>query len=110
MRASRPPTTRLWAPWSRSRDHHLPARPSGLGQQWVGPGSTYHHDTIGRDLCGRELPLLQMVPDLPEVVEAQPVGQLDLLQRVGQQPLLVVWRPGAGELVLVEDPESHGGP
>jgi hypothetical protein len=50
-----------------------------------------------------------MVLDLPEVVEAQPVGQLHLLQRVSQQPPLVTGLPGAGELVLVEDPESHGG-
>jgi hypothetical protein len=50
-----------------------------------------------------------MVLDLPEVVEAQPVGQLHLLQRVSQQPPLVAGLPGAGELVLVEDPESHGG-
>jgi len=45
----------------------------------------------------------------PEVVDPQPVGQLDLFQRVGEQALLVAEGPGSRELVLVEDPESHGG-
>jgi hypothetical protein len=45
----------------------------------------------------------------PEVVDAEPVGQLHLLQRVGEQAVLVVGRPRSRELVLVEDPESHGG-
>ncbi len=46
----------------------------------------------------------------PEVVDAEPVGKLHLLQGVGEQPLLVAECPGPGELVLVEDPESHTGP
>jgi hypothetical protein len=50
-----------------------------------------------------------MVFHEPEVVDAEPVGKLHLLQGVGEQPVLVVWGPGARELVLVEDPESHGG-
>jgi hypothetical protein len=56
---------------------------------------------------GRELPLLEMVLDLPEVVDAEPVGELDLLQGVGEQSVLVVWRPRPRHLALVEDPESH---
>ncbi len=63
-------------------------------------------------LCGcsgRELALLQMVLDLPEVVDAETVGQLDLLQGVLQQAVLVIGPPRSWELVLVEDPESHGG-
>ncbi len=44
-----------------------------------------------------------------KIVDAQPVGLLDLLQRVGEQVVLVAWRPRPGELVLVEDPESHSG-
>ncbi len=59
---------------------------------------------------GRELPLLQMVLDEPEVVDAEPVGQLDLLEGVGEQAVLVAGFPRPWELVLVEDPESHGGP
>src|SRR6266508_352610 len=51
-----------------------------------------------------------MVPDLPEVVDAKPIGQLDLLQGVLQEAVLVIGPPRSWELVLVEDPESHGGP
>ncbi len=51
-----------------------------------------------------------MVLHLPEVVDPQAVGQLDLLHRVGEQPLLVAGRPGSWELVLVEDPETSWWP
>ncbi len=44
-----------------------------------------------------------MVLDEPEVVDAEPVGQLDLLQGVFQQAVFVIGRPGSWELVLVED-------
>ena len=44
------------------------------------------------------------------VVEADAVGELDLVERVGEQPLLVVGPPRARELVLVEDPEAHPWP
>jgi hypothetical protein len=47
-----------------------------------------------------------MVLGFPEVVDAEPVGQLHLLQRVGEQAVLVPWRPGPGELVPVEDPRT----
>ena len=50
-------------------------------------------------LCGcsgRELALLQMVLDLPEVVDAETVGQLDLLQGVLQQAVLVIGPHGRG--------------
>jgi hypothetical protein len=50
-----------------------------------------------------------MVFHEPEVVDAEPVGKLHLLQGVGEQPVLVAGRPRPWELVLVEDPESHGG-
>ncbi len=40
----------------------------------------------------------------------EPVGQLDLLEGVGDQLLLAVVAPGAGQLVLVEDAELHGRP
>ena len=51
-----------------------------------------------------------MVLHEPQVIDADAVGQLDLLQGIGEQAVLVAGRPGAWELVLVEDPESHGGP
>src|SRR2546422_7992431 len=51
--------------------------------------------------------LEEMVFDLPHVVDAETVGQLDLFERVLQQPVLVVHRPRARQLVFVEDPEPH---
>ena len=51
--------------------------------------------------------LEEVVLDLPDVVDADPVGELDLLERVVQQPLLGVLGPGPRQLVLVEDAESH---
>ena len=46
--------------------------------------------------------------DLPHGVEADAVGELDLLERVLDQPVLGVLAPRAGQLVLVEDAEAHG--
>jgi hypothetical protein len=43
-------------------------------------------------------PTTAMMLHEPEVFDAEPVGQLDLLQGILEEP------------VLVEDPESHGGP
>ena len=51
--------------------------------------------------------LQEMVLDRPGVVEPQPVGQLDLGQRVLHQLVLVVGTPGLGQLQLVEDAEFH---
>src|SRR5215212_8852140 len=52
--------------------------------------------------------LEEVVLHLPHVVDAEAIGQLDLLERVRDQLLLCVLRPGARQLMLVEDPESHG--
>ena len=46
--------------------------------------------------------------DLPRMVIAQPVRQLDLVERVLIEPMLVAGRPRAGQLQLVEDAEFHG--
>ena len=51
--------------------------------------------------------LQEVVLDLPRVVDAQPIGQLDLGQRVLEELLLATRSPGPRQLVLVEDPESH---
>jgi hypothetical protein len=51
-----------------------------------------------------------VVLDLPGVVVAEAVGQLDLHERVLEEPVLAARFPRAGELVLVEDPELHGRP
>jgi hypothetical protein len=50
-----------------------------------------------------------MVLDLPDVVDADPLGQLDLLESVLQELVIGTYtRPRTRVLVLVEDPEAHG--
>ena len=51
--------------------------------------------------------LEEVVLDLPHVVDAEPVGELALLERLLQQLVLGVVAPRTRELVLVEDPELH---
>jgi hypothetical protein len=51
--------------------------------------------------------LEEVVLDLPGVVVAEPVGQLDLRQRVLEEIVLTALRPWPWELVLVEYPEPH---
>ena len=51
--------------------------------------------------------LEKMMLDLPGVVVAELVGQLDLDQRVLEELVFRMFRPGSGELVLVEDSEFH---
>ena len=53
--------------------------------------------------------LEEVVLHLPGVVNPELVGQLDLVQRVLEELLLNPLVPRLGQLVLVEDPESHGG-
>ncbi len=48
-----------------------------------------------------------VVLDLPGVVVAEPVAELDLVERLLKKALLALLVPGAWELVLVEDPELH---
>src|SRR5205807_2934085 len=43
----------------------------------------------------------------PHVVDAEAVGQLDLLQRVEDELLLLARLPRPGKLVLVEDAKPH---
>ncbi len=47
--------------------------------------------------------------DLPDAVEAEAIGQLDLVERVLQQSVLAVVRPRARQLVLVKQTEAHAG-
>jgi hypothetical protein len=51
--------------------------------------------------------LEEVVLDLPRVVDAKPVGQLDLAERVLEELELAAFRPRARELVLVKDAEAH---
>ena len=52
--------------------------------------------------------LEEVVLDLPDVIDADLVRELDLLERVLQQFVLVALFPGSWELVLIEDAELHG--
>ena len=52
--------------------------------------------------------LEEVVLDLPRVVVAEPVGELDLVEALLEQLVLAVGRPWPRQLVLVEDPELHG--
>ena len=51
--------------------------------------------------------LEEVVLDLPDVVDPEPVGERALLERLLEHAVLGVGVPGARELVLVEDPELH---
>jgi len=51
--------------------------------------------------------LEEMVLDLPDVIDADPVGEFDLLKRVAIEPLLGVFFPRLRQLVLIEKPELH---
>src|SRR4051812_37245402 len=46
--------------------------------------------------------------DLPDVIDAEAVGQFDLGQRILEQAMLGVAVPWAGQLVLIEESETHG--
>ena len=59
--------------------------------------------------------LEEVVLDLPGVVVAEPIGQLELVEGVVVEPPLAVRAPRPRQLHLVEDPEFHrlvlwGGP
>ena len=78
--------------------------PSRMRSRPLGGGGEEH-------LGGRGVRVLleEVVLDLPHVVEPEPVGELDLLERVEQELRLAAVGPRPGELVLVEDPEPHAG-
>src|ERR1019366_5621419 len=49
-----------------------------------------------------------MVLDFPSVVDAELVGECDLIERLLKQPVLVAIVPRPRELVLVKNAEFHG--
>jgi len=51
--------------------------------------------------------LEEVMLDLPHVVEAEPVRELHLLERLREQRRLGVRAPRSRELMLVEDAEAH---
>ncbi len=52
--------------------------------------------------------LEEVVLDLPAVLDAEPVGELALLEGVAEQLVLGLGTPRPRQLVLVEDAELHG--
>jgi hypothetical protein len=48
-----------------------------------------------------------MVLDLPDVVDPQTIGELDLVERLLIKPQLGLFAPGLRQLVLVEQSEFH---
>src|SRR5262245_14659237 len=51
--------------------------------------------------------LQEVVLDLPDVLDPEAVGELDLLERLREDPPLRIRIPGPGDLVLVEEAELH---
>src|SRR5580700_11956420 len=51
--------------------------------------------------------LEEMVLDLPDVVDAEPVGELDLVERLLVEPQLRILGPRLRQLMLVEKSEFH---
>ena len=58
--------------------------------------------------CGRVRVLFEkMVLDFPDVVDAEPVGKLDLIERLLVKPQLAFFAPGLRQLVLVKRSEFN---
>ena len=67
----------------------------------------------GKEQLGRarvRVLLEKVVLHQPRVVEAEAVGQLDLLERLAEHSLLVIVGPRARHLVLEEQAELHREP
>ena len=56
---------------------------------------------------GMRVLLEEMVLDLPDVIDAEPVGELDLIERVLIKAQLGILIPRLRQLVLVEQSEFH---
>src|SRR5690606_24789450 len=65
-------------------------------------------EDLGRRRVG--VLLEEVVLDLPDVLDAEAVGVLDLVERVGDELLLAALGPRPRQLVLVEQAELHGVP
>ena len=91
---------------------------------WLTPGRQLHDPVAQADVLralgggrqedlgrrGVRVLLQEVVLDLPDVVDAHPVGDLDLVEGVLEQLVLVALAlPRTGVLMLVEDAEAHGG-
>ena len=71
----------------------------------LGPLGGGGEEDLGRR--GMRVLLEEMVLDFPGVVDAEPIGQLDLGQRILEELLLAALDPRARQLMLVEDAELH---
>jgi hypothetical protein len=56
---------------------------------------------------GMRILLEKMMLDFPDVVDAQPIGQFDLVERLLVKPQLGLFAPGLRQLMLVEQSEFH---
>src|SRR5262249_60878848 len=56
---------------------------------------------------GFPVPLEELVPDLAGLVDAEPVGELALVEGLLEEAVLAAAPPGSRDLVLVEDAELH---
>ena len=85
------------------RDHLADAVAEANALRARGGGGEEHFRRGGMRVFVEEVML-----DLPGVVVAEPVGELDLGERLVEQAALVARSPRLGELHFVEDAEFHG--
>jgi hypothetical protein len=57
---------------------------------------------------GMRILLQKMVLDFPGVVDAEPIGEFDLVERLLKQPVLGAIIPRPRKLMLVENAKFHG--
>jgi hypothetical protein len=65
-------------------------------------------EQLGRARVG--VLLEEVMLDQPRAFEAEPVGQLDLVERLAEDPLFVAVGPRTRHLMLEEQPELHRAP
>ena len=80
--------------------HHAVAEPDALRALARGAEKDFRRRAMG-------VLLEEVVLDAPRVVEAEPIGELDLRERVLEELVLATFLPRTGKLELVEDPELH---
>ena len=56
---------------------------------------------------GMRIFLEEVVLDLPDVIDAEPVGEFDLFERILVEPQLGILVPGLRQLMLVKEAEFH---
>src|SRR5207244_11288976 len=84
----------------RGELHDAVAEPDALRALARGAEKDFRRRAVG-------VLLEKVMLDAPRVVEAELVGELDLCESVLEELVLATFRPRAGQLELVEDPEFH---